>query len=58
MLRKVEQVLRKQILDLQDLRQAGLTSFGEVERFEKDRRERVCPSFSAKAVRLGALTIA
>lgn len=36
-----EQMLRKQINDLQEYRQAGLTTFAEVEKYEKDKAARV-----------------
>jgi transcriptional adapter 2-alpha len=36
-----EQMLRKQINDLQEYRQAGLTTFAEVDRYEKDKSARI-----------------
>lgn len=36
-----EQMLRKQIHDLQEYRQAGITTFAEVDRYEKDKAARV-----------------
>lgn len=36
-----EQMLRKQIADLQEYRQSGLTSFTEVDKYEKDKANRI-----------------
>lgn len=39
-----EQALRKHISDLQEYRQAGLTTFAEVDKYEKEKSQRVCQS--------------
>lgn len=36
-----EQALRKHISDLQEYRQAGLTTFAEVDKYEKEKSQRV-----------------
>lgn len=36
-----EQALRKHISDLQEYRQAGLTTFAEVDKYEKEKGQRV-----------------